>query len=57
MAQWASQQCGRAYTFFAAIIIIIVWAMSGPAFHYDDYHVPHGVPDPTRKTATRQRFS
>jgi low affinity Fe/Cu permease len=36
MAQWASQQCGRAYTFFAAIIIIIVWAMSGPAFHYSD---------------------
>jgi low affinity Fe/Cu permease len=35
-AQWASQQCGRAYTFVAAILIILVWAISGPAFHYSD---------------------
>src|SRR3954454_2239562 len=35
-AQWASQQCGRAYTFAAAILIILVWAISGPAFHYSD---------------------
>ena len=35
-AQWTSQQCGRAYTFVAAIVIIAVWAISGPAFHYSD---------------------
>src|ERR1700744_5872775 len=35
-AQWTSQQCGRAYPFGAAIVIIIVWAISGPAFHYSD---------------------
>jgi low affinity Fe/Cu permease len=35
-AQWTSQQCGRAYTFVAAIVIIVIWAMSGPAFQYSD---------------------
>jgi low affinity Fe/Cu permease len=35
-AQWTSQQCGRAYTFIAAILIILVWAASGPAFGYSD---------------------
>jgi low affinity Fe/Cu permease len=35
-AQWTSQQCGRAYTFVAAMVIIVVWAVSGPAFNYSD---------------------
>jgi low affinity Fe/Cu permease len=35
-AQWTAQQCGRAYTFITAIIIILVWGASGPAFHYSD---------------------
>jgi low affinity Fe/Cu permease len=35
-AQWASQPCGRAHTFIAAIVIIVVWAVCGPAFHYSD---------------------
>jgi low affinity Fe/Cu permease len=35
-AQWTSQQCGRAHTFIAAIVIIIAWAVCGPAFHYSD---------------------
>jgi low affinity Fe/Cu permease len=35
-AQWTSQQCGRAYTFIAAILIILVWAATGPAFGYSD---------------------
>ena len=35
-AQWAAQQCGRAYTFVGAIVIIAAWAISGPAFHYSD---------------------
>jgi low affinity Fe/Cu permease len=35
-AQWTSQQCGRAYTFVAAIAVIVAWAFSGPAFNYSD---------------------
>jgi low affinity Fe/Cu permease len=35
-AQWASQQCGRAHTFIAAIVLIIAWAVCGPVFHYSD---------------------
>ena len=35
-AQWTSQQCGRAYTFVGALVIIAAWAVSGPAFHYSD---------------------
>lgn len=35
-AQWAAQQCGRAHTFIAAIIVIIAWAACGPALHYSD---------------------
>lgn len=35
-AQWTSQQCGRAHTFIAAIVVIIAWAVCGPAFHYSD---------------------
>jgi low affinity Fe/Cu permease len=35
-AQWAAQQCGRAHTFIAAIVVIIAWAACGPAFHYSD---------------------
>jgi low affinity Fe/Cu permease len=35
-AQWTSQQCGRAYTFIAAILVILLWAASGPAFGYSD---------------------
>ncbi len=35
-AHWTSQQCGRAYTFACAILIILIWAGSGPAFHYSD---------------------
>jgi low affinity Fe/Cu permease len=35
-AQWTSQQCGRAYTFIAAILVIFLWAASGPAFGYSD---------------------
>ena len=36
VAQWTSQQCGRAYTFVGAIVIIAAWAVSGPAFRYSD---------------------
>jgi low affinity Fe/Cu permease len=35
-AQWTSQQCGRAHTFIIAIVIIVVWGASGPAFGFSD---------------------
>ncbi|HET6608606.1 MAG TPA: low affinity iron permease family protein [Rhodopila sp.] len=35
-AQWTSQQCGRAHTFIAAVVLIVVWALCGPTFHYSD---------------------
>src|SRR5271170_1842800 len=35
-AQWASRQCGRPLTFGIAFLIVIVWAICGPLFHYSD---------------------
>jgi low affinity Fe/Cu permease len=35
-AQWTSQQCGRSYTFMAAIVLILTWAICGPLFNYSD---------------------
>lgn len=35
-AQWSAKQCGRAHTFAAACLIIVVWAVTGPMFHYSD---------------------
>src|SRR5271170_2606480 len=35
-AQWASRQCGRPLTFGTAFLIVIVWAICGPLFHYSD---------------------
>jgi low affinity Fe/Cu permease len=35
-AQWTAEQCGRASTFAIACGIIVVWAATGPVFHYSD---------------------
>jgi low affinity Fe/Cu permease len=35
-ALWTSEQCGRAHTFIIAVALILVWAVSGPVFHYSD---------------------
>src|SRR6195952_2609779 len=35
-ALWTSRQCGRASTFIVACVTIIVWAVTGPMFHYSD---------------------
>lgn len=35
-AQWTSRQCGRPLTFGLAFGIIVIWAISGPVFHYSD---------------------
>jgi low affinity Fe/Cu permease len=36
VAHWIAEQCGRPHTFIAAILLIFVWAVSGPVFHYSD---------------------
>jgi low affinity Fe/Cu permease len=36
MALWSSRQCGRASTFIVACVAIMVWAVTGPIFHYSD---------------------
>jgi low affinity Fe/Cu permease len=35
-AKWASRAAGRPSTFVAAVIIILLWAISGPLFHFSD---------------------
>ena len=35
-AQWTSRQCGRPLTFGLAVGIVLVWAVTGPFFHYSD---------------------
>ena len=36
LAQATAQAVGTPWTFLAAMAIVIVWAVSGPAFHYSD---------------------
>jgi low affinity Fe/Cu permease len=36
LAQATAQAVGTPWTFLAAMAIVIVWAASGPAFHYSD---------------------
>ena len=35
-AQWTAQQCGRAHVFVASVLLIIVWAVTGPIYDYSD---------------------
>lgn len=35
-ARWASRMLGSPWAFITAIAIIIVWGISGPAFHFSD---------------------
>ena len=35
-AQWAARECGRAHTFAIAIVVVVVWAVSGPLFGFSD---------------------
>lgn len=35
-AYWASHQCGRGSTFVAAVAVIVIWAITGPLFHWSD---------------------
>lgn len=36
IAQWASRQTGRAHTFTLAVAVILIWAITGPLFHWSD---------------------
>ena len=36
IALWTARQCGRPATFGAALAVIIIWAATGPLFHYSD---------------------
>jgi low affinity Fe/Cu permease len=35
-AKWASRSTGRPATFFIALMIIVVWAVTGPVFSFDN---------------------
>lgn len=35
-AQWTAKQCGKAHTFVAAIVVVILWGVSGPLFGFSD---------------------
>ena len=35
-AQWTARQMGRGSTFALACLVVVVWAASGPAFHFSD---------------------
>src|SRR5206468_6167948 len=35
-AKWASRAAGRPVTFSIAVAIIILWAITGPIFHFSD---------------------
>ena len=36
LAQATAQAVGTPWTFLAAFLIVVVWAVSGPAFHFSD---------------------
>jgi low affinity Fe/Cu permease len=35
-AKWASHKAGRPSTFMIALSIILIWAITGPIFHFSD---------------------
>lgn len=36
LAERASRALGSAWAFVAAVAVVVLWALSGPAFHYND---------------------
>jgi low affinity Fe/Cu permease len=36
LAHWTARHAGRASTFALALAIIVVWAVTGPVFHWSD---------------------
>ena len=35
-ANWASRKAGSSYAFILAVLIVIVWGVTGPLFHFSD---------------------
>jgi low affinity Fe/Cu permease len=35
-AKWTAHTCGRPSAFLVATLVIVVWAVTGPLFHYSD---------------------
>ena len=35
-AHWAARQAGKAWTFIAALALLVVWAVTGPVFGWSD---------------------
>jgi low affinity Fe/Cu permease len=35
-ANWATKFTGSSYAFLAAVAIVVIWAVSGPVFHYSE---------------------
>jgi low affinity Fe/Cu permease len=35
-SNWVAQASGRPITFFLSLVVIFVWALSGPLFHFSD---------------------
>ena len=35
-ACWTADQCGAPGTFVAGVLVVVVWAFTGPIFHYSD---------------------
>jgi low affinity Fe/Cu permease len=36
LAKWTAKQCGRSHTFGLAMAMIVLWAATGPFFHFSD---------------------
>jgi low affinity Fe/Cu permease len=36
IAHWTSEQFGRSYAFFAALVVVLVWIITGPFFDWSD---------------------
>jgi low affinity Fe/Cu permease len=35
-ANWASRKTGSSYAFILAVLVVVVWGVSGPIFHFSD---------------------
>lgn len=35
-SKWASRTTGASYAFVVACVVVVIWAISGPAFHFSD---------------------
>lgn len=36
MARWMAVQCGHAYAFAAAAVLVLLWLVTGPVFNWSD---------------------